>query len=199
MQVLLIITGTLLFIVTIFFVASSFFRVRMQHYNFAHRLLPQEMFNGPADVLVPMLSAKGFSEEGREHLLGFWEAAGERIPPKNLVPADSLTYSMEVLGHPNSTAYLITLPPPLKKMEAYFALLVFDGPGLVCDKFRHLRYFVLEHRGLKNGVASASIGEWKPKPDGSLEYTDHGCGLPPDKQAFMSKVQQIIQTSGSQP
>ena len=174
-------------------------RARMQHYIFAHQLLPAQMFADPATVLVPMVSETGYSEEGRAHLLQFWEAAGEGQSGDDVVRADGLTYSMEVLGHPNSTAFFVTLPPPVKKSEAHFVLMVFDAPGLCVGTPRQLRYFVLENYGERDGALKTQLGEWVAKDDGSLKYADHGEGLPATKEAFMAKVEEIIRASGSQP
>jgi len=132
-------------------------------------------------------------------LLRFWEAAGEGHSAKDRVASDSLTYSMEVLGHPNSTAFFVTLPPPVKKTEAHFVLMVFDAPGLSCGTVRHLRYFVLEHYGQENGTPKTQLGEWIAKENGGLKFEDHGAGTSPEKEAFMARVQQIIEASGSQP
>lgn len=194
-----IVLGLLVIAVIAWVIGFIFFRARMQHYIFAHQFLPSQMFADPLAVLTPMISPTGFSPEGREHLLRLWEAAGEGFAAKDLVAPDELTYSMEVLGHPNSTAYFITLPPPVKKTEAHFALMVFDGPGLCCDAVRHLRYFVLEHYGNKDGAPKTQLTEWVPKEDGSLKHVDHGTGPLPDKDAFMASVQDIIEKSGSQP
>ena len=191
--------GFLIVCATAWVIGFIFYRARMQHYVFAHQSLPSQMFAEPVAVLVPMVSPTGFSPEGREHLLRFWEAAGEGHTDKDLVAPDELTYSMEVLGHPNSTAFFVTLPPPVKKTEAHFALMVFDAPGLCFGAVRHLRYFVLEHYGQKDGRPKTQLSEWTPRKDGSLKHFDHGTGTPPDKASFMARVQQIIETSGSQP
>jgi hypothetical protein len=174
-------------------------RARIQHYVFAHQALPLEMFADPELVLVPMVNAKGFSEEGRQHLLQFWEAAGEGCPARDLVAADELTYSMEVLGHPNSTAMFVTLPPPKVKPEAYFVLMVFDAPGLCFGKPRHLRYFTLEYHGMKKGVPQTLVSEWKATGKGGLDYVSYDEETPPEKEAFMARVEEIIKESGSQP
>jgi hypothetical protein len=44
-------------------------RARMQHYIFAHQLLPAQMFADPSTVLVPMVSETGYSGEGRVRFL----------------------------------------------------------------------------------------------------------------------------------
>lgn len=194
-----VVLGVLVACVVGWFIAFLRYRARMQHYIFAHQLLPSQMFAEPAAVLAPMVSPTGFSSEGRDHLLRFWEAAGEGQTGGDLASPDALTYSMEVLGHPNSTAFFVELPPPEKKTEAHFALMVFDAPGLCHSTVRHLRYFVLEHYGQQNGAPKTQLGEWTSKDDGSLKYADHGAGPPPEKEAFMARVQEIIEASGSQP
>jgi hypothetical protein len=176
-----------------------FYRARMQHYVFAHQALPLELFAEPELMLAPLIDATGFSEAGRQHLLRFWEASAEGCEARDLVSADELTYSMEVLGHPNSTAIFILLPPPKVKPEAYFALMVFDAPGLATSKIRHLRYFTLEYHGQKNGVPKTLMGEWKDNGKGGLDYESYDRTTPPDKAAFLARVEQIIQESGSQP
>src|SRR3954470_15816129 len=186
---LFIILGVVVLSAVAWVIGFILYRARMQHYVFAHQLLPSQLFARPVAVLAPMVSPTGFSPEGREHLLRFWEAAGEGHTDKDLVSPDELTYSMEVLGHPNSTAFFVTMPPPVKKTEAHFALMVFDAPGLCCDAVRHLRYFMLEHHGEKNGTSSTQLGEWVSKRDGSLKYVGHGAGTPPDKTSFMANVQ----------
>jgi hypothetical protein len=196
---LFIVLGLVVLCVVAWVIGFIFYRARMQPYVFAHQLLPSQMFAEPVAVLAPMVSPTGFSPEGREHLLRFWEAAGEGHTDKDLVPADELTYSMEVLGHPNSTAFFITLPAPIKKTEAHFVLMVFDAPGLCLDAVRHLRYFVLENYGQKNGTPKTQLSEWAPNEDGSLKHIDHGTGTPPDKASFLARVQEIIEVSGSQP
>ena len=87
----------------------------------------------------------------------------------------------------------------VKKTEAYFALMVFDASGLCYDAVLHLRYFVLEHYGQKNGKPKTQLSEWTPKEDGSLKHVDHGTGTPPEKASLMARVQEIIEQSGSQP
>lgn len=196
---IIVILALLVVAVVIFIIAFIKYRARMQHYTFAHQYLPKQMFAEPYGVLVPMVDKTGFSAAGLEHLRLFWEAAGEGFGGKDLVSSDALTYSMVVLGDPNSTAFLIELPPPEKKTEAHFVLMVFDAAGLCCNAVRHLRYFVLENYGEKDGAPKTQLGEWVRKADGSLKYADHGAGPLPTKQDFMWSVQKIIEESGSQP
>src|SRR5205809_1041340 len=97
MKIAIFITlGCLAACVVAWFIAFVKYRARMQHYIFAHQLLPTQMFADPVTVLVPMVSPTGYSDEGRAHLLQFWEAAGEGQSDRDVVAPDSLTYSMEV-------------------------------------------------------------------------------------------------------
>ena len=196
---IIVILGLLFLCVIAWVIGFIFYRARMQLYIFAHQLLPSQMFADPSAVLVPMVSPEGYSDEGRAHLLRLWDAAGEGQSGKDLVSSESLTYLMVVLGHPNSTAFLVTLPPPEKTTEAIFALMVFDAPGLCCNAVRHLRYFVLEYYGQKDGITKTQLSEWTPKEGGGLKHVDHGKGVEADGRAFMAKVQEIIEASGSQP
>src|SRR5258705_13991553 len=66
-----IILGLVVLCAVAWVIGFIFFRARMQHYVFAHQLLPSQMFAEPVAVLVPMVSPTGFSSEGREHLLRF--------------------------------------------------------------------------------------------------------------------------------
>jgi hypothetical protein len=160
---------------------------RMHHWTFAHQLLPTQLFADPTSVLDLLISPTGASEEGRRFLLQLWDQAGTGVPP------DGLAYSTEVLGHPNSTAFYIELPAPVKKPEAYFAAIVFDGPGLAAGNLRSLRYFVLEFHGFRDGSPKTLLGEWQDKGQGSLAYADHGAGTAPTKDAFLARVQEIVE------
>lgn len=171
---------------------------RMQHYQFAHDVLPTQLFADPESVIMPLIAPDSTDPGGRDLLLALWEAAGETSRDGIVVLPDGLDYSADVFGHPNSTAFLIQLPPPLKKPEAFFAAIVFDGPGLAVGNLRQLRYFVLEYHGEKNGVPKTLVGEWSLKND-KLKYSPHGSDTPPDLTAFTSRVREIIETSGSQP
>src|SRR4051794_7368698 len=115
-----IVLGLVVVGVVAWVIGFIFFRARMQHYIFAHQLLPTQMFADPVRVLGTLASGTGSSDEGRAALHALWAAAGEGLSGEDVVSPEALTYSTEVLGHPNSTAYLVTLPPPVKKTEAHF-------------------------------------------------------------------------------
>jgi hypothetical protein len=198
MFIVYIVVGLLAVFATIWLLALLFCRARMQHYVFAHQLLPSTLFANPNPLLVPLVSEQGSSRAGRDHLLKIWQAAAEGLPEQDHVSGESLAYSMEVLGHPNSTAFFIQLPKPERKTEAHFVLIVFDAPGLCVGKLRQLRYFVLEHYGEADGAAKTNLGEWVKKGDG-LKFANHGKGPPPDKAAFLAAVQNVVKESGSQP
>ena len=171
---------------------------RMHHYQFAHVALPTQVFASPDAVILPLLSPDRATPGGREALLPLWEEVGQATAAE-FVPAEGLEYSIEILGHPNSTAIFIRLPQPLKKPEAYFAAIVFDGPGLALGQPRQLRYFVLEYHGEVNGSPKTLLGEWSPKANGALQYAEHGSTTPPELAAFTSRVRQIIDVDGKTP
>ena len=171
----------------------------MQHYHFAHEVLPAQLFADPASVILPLVAPNSSSPGGRDFLLHLWESAGQPSGDGTAVPPDGLDYTTDVFGHPNSTVCLIQLPKPSKKPEAYFAAIVFDGPGLAAGTPRQLRYFVLEHNGTKDGKPETLVAEWISAANGKLTHSEHGSDTPPDIAAFTSRVRQIIETSGSQP
>ncbi len=173
----------------------------MRHYQFAHEVLPRQLFADPATVIIPLIAPASSSRGGRDFLLHLWAAAGGSPEDGvgDVVPPEGLDYTTDVFGHPNSTVCLIHLPKPSRKPEAYFAAIVFDGPGLAAGTPRQLRYFVLEHHGDDHGTPKTLLGEWTPGANGKLDYAEHGAGTPPDLAAFTSRVREIIETSGSQP
>jgi hypothetical protein len=199
MKIALIVASVLIFAVVAFVIIARRGLARMQHYQFAHDVLPTQLFFDPASVIMPLIAPETTNPGGRDFLLTLWQAAGETSQDGIVVPADGLDYTTDVFGHPNSTACLIQLPPPLQKPEAYFAAIIFDGPGLAVGAPRQLRYFVLEYHGDNNGVPKTLVGEWTPKGDSKLKYSEHGSGTPPDLSAFANKVRQILETSGSMP
>lgn len=163
---------------------------RMQHYQFAHNLLPNELFRDPDSVLMSLIGPNG-----RDFLLHLWEVAGETYGDGRVVTPDGLALTHEVFGHPNSTACFVHLPKPLKKPEAYFAAIVFDGPGWAVGTPRQLRYFVLEYHGEQNGIPRTLLGEWIRKGEGKLRYADHGSDTPPNVEAFVKRLGEIIESS----
>jgi hypothetical protein len=199
MKIAIILVLVLVLAVVIFIIIARRGLARMQHYQFAHDVLPTQLFADPASVIIPLIAPDSTSPGGRDSLLALWEAAGQTSGDGIVVPPDGLDYTTDVFGHPNSTACLIQLPQPLKKPEAYFAAIVFDGPGLAVGTPRQLRYFILEHHGDKNGTPKTLVGEWSLKDNGKLKYSDHGSDTPPDMAAFTSRVREIIETSGSMP
>ncbi len=50
---------------------------RMQHYQFAHDVLPTQLFADPASVILPLIAPDSTSPGGRDFLLALWDAAGQ--------------------------------------------------------------------------------------------------------------------------
>lgn len=172
---------------------------RMQHYAFAHVVLPYELFLSTDSIIFPLIKLDSSQNpDGRDFLVSLWDLAGKPAG-YGVVPPDGLDYTIEVFSHPNSTAFLIQLPMPMKKPEAYFAAIVCDLPGLATGKPRQLRYFVLEYHGEKNGAPKTLLGEWMRARNGGLKYAAHGSNTPPDMASFQRKVQEIIAASDSMP
>ena len=172
---------------------------RLQHYTFAHVDLPTAVFESTEETLIPLLAPTGRSDSGREHLLAFWERARSAAPFAAPIPSDQLDYTTEVLGHPDSTVFCITLPEPRFRPEAAFIAIVFDGPGLAAGSPRQLRYFVLEFHGMKEGQRTNFVAEWSPIGKGKLDYVAHGKEPTLDAVGFLNVVRKIVESSGTQP
>jgi hypothetical protein len=184
-------------VVLLALVAWLFFRSqpRMQHYMFAHDVVPQAIFNDPIGCLPLLLSNGRSSAKQSELLTTWWQQAKQSAPFAAEIPVEEISFRTEVLGHPNATAFIIEMPPPEKKREAAAIIVVADGPGLAVGKMRHLRYFALEF----DGSGRASIGEWFQKSPGKLSYREHGGGHSVDVDAFVKAVHRIVEVDGSMP
>jgi hypothetical protein len=177
--------------------AVLFFRSqpRMQHYMFAHDVVPRAVLADPVACL-PHLLLNGLSVATKNQLLvGWWDEAKQSAPLGAGIPLEQMKYRTEVLGHPNATAFVIEMPPVAKPREAIAIVVVADGPGLAAGKLRLTRYFTLE----ANKAGDASISEWVQKAPGKLGYREHvkHCGR--DIGAFLESVQNIVHADGSMP
>jgi hypothetical protein len=85
---------------------------RKHHYYFAYKALPGLAFTAPN---VPLGFATNIPEDG---LLRFWQMVGTKLPENERlsgVGLDAVNVNFD-----SECLLLITLPPPLKKSEAYY-------------------------------------------------------------------------------
>jgi hypothetical protein len=156
---------------------------RPQHYLFAHRALPQIVYDDPAKAQQLLTGP-----EGEGFLSFFWRRVAERegIPEAERMAPDGL--GRTVLTGPDGTvAVVITLPTPEAYAEAHFVaavftpgprkLLFFRGPPTV-------RYLTLEHGSNLDGTSRTVLCGW------SKEGTHYnlGDGPPPEVEAFFAAI-----------
>ena len=127
---------------------------RPQHYDFAHRLLPREVFAAPDRVFSILESTVAL----QELLLPLWQEAGGTLPP------DGLRVSVrQELGSGWRVA-LVHLPPPQRATEAHFAAVAYRPSRtrlLILKEPVELRYFVLERAADADERVRAHVAEWR--------------------------------------
>jgi hypothetical protein len=185
-------------IVAVLALAAVFFlrnQPRMQHYMFAHDVVPRAVLADPVSFLPHLLSNGRTKATESQLLVRWWAEAKQSAPLSAEIPLEEMQYRTEVLGHPNATAFVIEMPQVAKSREAVAIAVVADGPGLAVGEPRLTRYFTLEAGG--NG--DASISEWVQKTPGKLQYHQHvkGCGR--GVEAFLLALQDLVQSDGSMP
>lgn len=152
-----------------------------QRYVFAHRALPQVVHDDPEKART-LLSGP----EGAGFLAFLWHRVGERLPPEERAPAEGLETSRHV--KPDGTVIiLVTMPPPKRSPEAWFAALVFTpGPRKMLF-FRHpptVQYLTLELGHDVDGETRTVLCGWSK--DGT--HYNLGDGPPPESDAFLDRV-----------
>jgi hypothetical protein len=166
---------------------------RIQHYVFAHKLLPQTFFENPVGVVMPLIiSATDRSKpDAAELLKALWQDSNVEAGAQP-IEWDPSAFEVTVLSHPNNTVAVIPLPPPLHKAEAHYVAMVFDGPGMAAGNIRQLRYFALEHSG--GDVPKTFLSEWSPGDD-ELKYEIHFEDVEPTVAAFLEKIESLLPAS----
>jgi hypothetical protein len=192
-----VLVGGLLFRYLLGRFVLSAHKPRLQHYFFAHRLLPQTIFADPVAVSMPLIitATDRAKPDGVELLETLWQQA--HLDPVNepALPWDATRYEVTCLSHPNNMVIVIPLPAPEHKAEAYFAAIVIDSPGMAAGRIRQLRYFVLELSAFRGGQPKTFLAEWSLKdPDdmSELDYQIHFEDVPPTIPAFLEKIETLL-------
>ncbi|GAB4215388.1 MAG: hypothetical protein OHK0022_55240 [Roseiflexaceae bacterium] len=156
---------------------------RIQHYSFAHRLLPALAWQDP-ERLREALSGAGC----QQLLLRIWRDIGSKLPQRERIEPHGL--AAELRSHGAFQIVLITLPPPVAITETYFVAYVFGPhPGAAMP----VRYFTLEESFSFIAHHSRTVlGEWTP--DNS--HHNLGDGPEPELDAFYSRICQEIEGLG---
>jgi hypothetical protein len=152
-----------------------------QRYVFAHLMLPQVVHDDPEKARA-LLSGP----EGGGFLAFLWHRVSERLPEEERAPPEGLRSSRH--AEPNGTVIvLVTMPPPQRSPEAYFAAVVFTpGPRKLLF-FRHpptVKYLTLELGHTMGGETRTVLCGWSK--DGT--HYNMGDGPPPESDAFLARV-----------
>jgi hypothetical protein len=155
---------------------------RMAHHRFAHQTLRQEVFADPARV-VGILQGPG----GRVHLSQMWDNHNRAMGISAAAnPDDGLNAEMTQVG-PYS-AVIVTMPPPQRQGEAYFAGIVLRSyvrqDGAVIQRQPVLLYYTLESTG---GTGNASLCEWE-----AGDHVGFSDSIPPQFAAFREAMWQKV-------
>jgi hypothetical protein len=163
---------------------------RQHHYDFGHVVLRQIFFQNPAGVVAAL------TNRGDEILRKIWAEVGEKITEDKgalvaLSPA-GLTCMATKLGG-NTTAVIVTLPPPEASPEAYFVALVYRPEhkrlyGILGKQTRLARYVTLE-LGINafDGEKTTVLCEWA----GDM-HLNTGTGPVATKEAFISRLVDMV-------
>lgn len=165
---------------------------RAQHYNFAHRIMPQVAHQFGANVVLLLDN----SAEAPGFLLRRWNEAGQGLTGKDLVAAIGLRASIHEKN--GRLAAIIGLPTPRAVTEAYFVAIVCDiPPQPPADKsdaslevYRDglaqiaVDYFTLEFGFSLDATRRTAFCAWTR--DGA--HHNMGDGPPPDETAFLEHL-----------
>ena len=154
-------------------------RSRAHHYEFAH-VAVVTFFRQNASDLWSLLSAEGAGV----WLHRIWSRIGEALPAEERVEDTGLSVVIDKLGHLELA--VITLPPPLARVEAYFVALVRSPPQQVATS-GFFRYMTLE-RGvdMSTGGDKTYLCEWTVD-----NHVNHGDGPPPTIEAFLQAIAEL--------
>ena len=169
-------------------------RPRIQHYVFAHKLLPRTLFDNPVGLVMPLVvtATDRSRPEGVELLRALWNDADVEPGVHPKIDWDPSGYLVTCLSHPNNMVIVIPLPEPLNKAEAYYAAMVVDSPGMAAGHIRQLRYFVLELMGMRGEHRKTCLSEWSPKGSKELEYKIHFEDIQPSVPVLLSKIESLL-------
>ena len=160
---------------------------RAQHYQFAHRFLP-DVAQKQGAAMAAELAGPG----ARDTLLAMWNFVGEQVPPQQRVRPDGLAVDVRI--HAPYFIVLFTLPPPQAITEAYFAALAVGIPASdgneddAAEVSLITRYFTLEYGvSIPSTARRTVLGEWAYQEAG-IAHLNMGDGPDPDLDAFYNRV-----------
>jgi hypothetical protein len=152
-----------------------------QRYLFAHRALPQVVHDDPGQAQTLLSGPEGF-----RFLAFLWGRVGERLPEEARGAPRGLACETHT-GTGGRRVVLVTMPPPERAPEAYFAAIVFTpGPRKLLF-FRHpptAAYLTLELGQTLEREPRTVLCGWSKEGT----HFNMGDGPPPESEAFLERV-----------
>lgn len=153
-------------------------REHPQHYEFAHKAVPQLMLRRPEWL---------FDHEDVEGLriaLGFaYGLVCQRFGEAQFAFEDIGVEERNVAGH---RAVLITMPTPTDMCEAYYTCAVLLDPGE--EGALRAAYFTLEYGQNGDKPPYAVVCSWRA----GGQHCNHGINIAPDAAAFLAVVEKLL-------
>jgi len=132
-------------------------RRRSLHYLVAHRLLPEQLFAAPNEVL------NALQEAGAGYVRSVWnQALRETDAIAEAAPNEGIACQLQQIGA-GLTLAVITFPIPAKLTEPFFTAIAFpaaQGRGSHQDL---VRYFMLELTSAGDEPLATTLCEWTEK------------------------------------
>ncbi|MFQ5605678.1 MAG: hypothetical protein ACE5HS_20605 [bacterium] len=143
---------------------------RLQHYQFAHKLLPRLFFSDPANMKIVL------DLGGLDFIKSIWDKFGSEFGDTERIGSENLDL---IVRNPQDKVfiYVIKFPPPKDLAEAYFSAMVFDG--------ENQSYMTLEYSYFFTGTV---LGAWTK--DGS--HLNYGSGPNPTVGEFVEAILELL-------
>lgn len=152
---------------------------RSQHYDFAHRALPQ-LAHADCGWLTENLSGPG----GQEFLLGLWAHIGSQLPPEENLSSFGIGYTLARVDN-ERLVIIIRLPEPLAVPEAYFVALIVRKRVGASEAASLLTYLTLELGfNVVRQTPYTVLGGWGQ--DGT--HFNYGAGPDPTEEDFFATI-----------
>ena len=149
-------------------------RARAQHYQFAHRVVPQVFTSDPSGFMAFLL------RDGDRFLRFYWDKIGERVDAHDRVEGDGPHGEIRKIARDIQVA-LIRLPEPKFMTEAYFTAAAYH-PQL--DGHMLADYYTLEFSvSLPGGEPYTVLGRWV-----GTTHFNFGAGPQPEPELFLEAV-----------
>ena len=158
-------------------------RRRSLHYLVAHRLLRDQLFAAPNEVLTAL------TESGADYVRFVWDlAAHEPDAVAESVPTEGIACQLRETS-PGLTLAIITFPVPTKLTEPFFAAVAFHKAGRSGSAPAFVRYFTLELTSVGNEPLATTLCELTE----GCRHINYGCQPPePTIAGFFDAISTVL-------